>query len=62
MDNQKIISMTNNRTTYLKGVDYYNRGKVEIIYFDKNHLNEMGSIEYEKHSFDKLDTLLKNIK
>lgn len=35
MDNQKIISMTNNRTTYLKGVDYYNRGKVEIIYFDK---------------------------
>ena len=37
---------------------YYNN---KIIYFDKNHLNEMGSFEYEKHSFDKLDTLFKNI-
>lgn len=38
---------------------YYNN---KIIYFDKNHLNEIGSIEYEKHSFDKLDTVLKNYK
>ena len=39
MDSQKIQNMTNNRTTYLKGVDYYNRRRLEILQFDEENMN-----------------------
>ena len=39
MDKQKIQNMTNNRITYLKGVDYYNKGKVEIVCFDEDNMD-----------------------
>lgn len=36
--NERIIQMTNNRNTYLKGLDYYNDKKIELVYFDKENM------------------------
>ena len=51
MDSQKIQNMTNNRTTYLKGVDYYNKGKIEIIHFDEKNMN-FQLIAYGSYIYD----------
>lgn len=38
ISNEEIMKMTDSRKTYLKGMDYYRRRRVEFVSFDKNNL------------------------